>query len=176
MNRVMGRKAPGCAVDRRARRAVVSLALASAMLAAPAWSAETPQDQMRRVESALARLTQEQQSVYQQFQMAQELRRSELQIPPLQSYNVPATPPNYDDVKREQQARADRMKDLQLEIDRLYARYRQIEEQKRPLLETLSSLAQQRPEEKPAPGEPAALAGPPAASAAPAPPASTGPR
>ena len=175
MNRRIGRKALAYASAARVRSAAVSraFALAFALLAAPASAAETAQEQTRRVESALARLSQEQQSVYQQFQMAQELRRSELQIQPLQNFNVPATPPNYDDVKREQQARAQRMRDLQSEIDRLYARYREIEEQKRPLLETLSALAQQRPEEKPAPGDIPAV---PAAPAPPPPPASTGPR
>ena len=77
--------------------------------------------------------------------MVQELRRSdERQMQPLQSYTPPPTPPNYDDVKREEEARTQRIKEYQYELDRLYARYRELEEQKKPLLEELSALAQQR--------------------------------
>jgi chromosome segregation ATPase len=116
-----------------------------ASLACPAWAADDIQQEVRRVEAALNRISQEQQSVYQQFQMVQELRRSdERQVQPLQSYTPPPTPPNYDDVKREEEARAQRIKEYQYELDRLYARYRELEEQKKPLLEELSALAQQR--------------------------------
>ena len=120
-----------------------------ALAAAPAWPAENVQQQMRRVETALARIAQEQQAIYQQFNMVQELRRNDERqlLPPLQSYSAPTSPPNYDDVKRQEEARAQRVRDLQIELDRLYARYRDLEEQKRPLLETLSALAQQRGDE-----------------------------
>ncbi len=121
------------------------LALALGLLAAPAWTADDLAQEVRRIEAALTRITQEQQSIYQQFQMVQELRRSdERQMQPLQSYTPPATPPNYDDVRREEEARTQRVKEYQYELDRLYARYRELEEQKRPLLEELSALAQQR--------------------------------
>ena len=110
---------------------------------------ESPAARTRRIESALSRISQEQQSVYQQFQMVQEMRRSEqAQMQPLQSYTPPATPPNYDDVKREEETRAERIQQYQYEIDRLYARYRELEEQKKPLLDELSALAQRRSEEQ----------------------------
>jgi hypothetical protein len=67
---------------------------------------------------------------------------------PLQSYTPPTTPPNYDDVKREEEARAERVKQHQYELDRLYARYRELEEQKKPLLDELSALAQRRSQEQ----------------------------
>ena len=121
------------------------LTLVLGLLAASAWPAGEIDQEMRRVEAALSRISQEQQSVYQQFQMVQEMRRSdERQMQPLQSYTPPPTPPNYDDVKREEAARAQRIKEYQYELDRLYARYRELEEQKKPLLEELSALAQQR--------------------------------
>ena len=127
------------------------LALVLALLSAPASPAESVVQQMRGIESALARITQEQHAIYQQFQMVQELRRNdERQMLPLQSYTVPTTPPNYDDVKRQEEARAQRVKEHQYELDRLYARYRELEEQKRPLLDTLAELAQRRIEEPPA--------------------------
>jgi hypothetical protein len=113
-----------------------------------ALAADDIDREVRRIESALSRISQEQQSVYQQFQMVQELRRSDqAQVQPLQSYTPPATPPNYDDVKREEEARAERIKEYQYELDRLYARYRELEEQKKPLLEELSALAQLRNDE-----------------------------
>ncbi len=119
------------------------------LLSAPAPAAEDIDREVRRVESALTRISQEQQSVYQQFQMVQELRRSDqAQMQPLQSYTSPATPPNYDDVKREEEARAARVKQYQYELDRLYARYRELEEQKKPLLDELSALAQRRSQEQ----------------------------
>jgi hypothetical protein len=126
-----------------------SLPFFLALLAGPAWAADDIQQEMRRVETALNRISQEQQSIYQQFQMVQELRRSdERQMQPLQSYTPPPTPPNYDDVKREEEARAQRIKEYQYELDRLYARYRELEEQKKPLLDELSALAQRKTEEQ----------------------------
>ena len=126
-----------------------SLALLLALMSAPALPAESVQQQMRRVETALARIAQEQQSIYQQFNMVQELRRNDERqiLPALQSYTPPGAPPNYDDVRRQEDARAQRVRELQSELDRLYSRYRELEEQKKPLLETLSALAQQRGEE-----------------------------
>ena len=119
------------------------------LLGVPALAAEDIDREVRRVESALTRISQEQQSVYQQFQMVQELRRSDqTQMQPLQSYTPPATPPNYDDVKREEEARAERVKQYQYELDRLYARYRELEEQKKPLLDELSALAQRKSQEQ----------------------------
>jgi predicted nucleic acid-binding Zn-ribbon protein len=121
------------------------LALALSLLGVPAWAADDITAEVRRVESALTRISQEQQSVYQQFQMVQEMRRTlQAQMQPLQSYTPPATPPNYDDVKREEEERARRINDYQYELDRLYARYRELEELKKPLLEELAALAQQR--------------------------------
>lgn len=116
---------------------------------APVLAADDIDREVRRIEAALNRISQEQQSVYQQFQMVQELRRSDqAQMQPLQSYTPPATPPSYDDIKREEQARAERIKQYQDELDRLYARYRELEEQKKPLLDELSALARQRSEEE----------------------------
>jgi Mg-chelatase subunit ChlI len=102
--------------------------------------------QIRRVRLALDRVQIEQQSVYQQFQMMQEMRRTELQesYQSSQVYTPEPTPPNYDDVVREREAREARGRAYAAEIDRLYARYRELEEQKRPLLEELSELALQR--------------------------------
>lgn len=128
------------------RQAVRALPLALLFLCASVWAAETLEQQARRIEAALARITQEQQANYQQFQMVQQLRANEeRQLLPIPT-QVPATP-NYEDIRREQDTRAQRIRDMQAELDRLYARYRELEEQKRPLLEALSTLAQQRAEQ-----------------------------
>ena len=106
---------------------------------------------IRGVEAALSRINAEQQSVYQQFQMVQEMRRNERQD--LLSAGQPYTPPawissyaipNYDDVVRDKQAREFRLHDYASQMERLYARYRELEDQKRPLLEQLAELTAQR--------------------------------
>jgi hypothetical protein len=131
-------------------RHLVTLLLAVMMASASAATPDAILQQQRQVEAALARISQEQQSIYQQFQMVQELRRNdERQLFPMPNYAFPPTsPPNYDDMKRQEEARAQRIRELQYEVDRLYARYRELEEQKRPLIETLYALAQQRAQEQ----------------------------
>ena len=125
------------------------LLLVTAMLAVPAWAASSIAQDTREVESALARVTAEQQSVYQQFQMVQVMLRSEeARTQPLPTYTPPATPPNYEDVIREQNARTTRIKQYQEEQDRLYSRYRDLETQRAQLVQALSALAQQRGEGK----------------------------
>ncbi|MFL5037253.1 MAG: hypothetical protein ACJ8EC_19815 [Microvirga sp.] len=128
------------------------IALAVALFAAPASFAQTAAaiaQQMQRVEGALNRLSQEQVAVYQQFQMVLEMRRNEerlaLQRLPIYRLSTLTPPPSVDDLQRDDDARTQRMNELQAESDRLYARYRELEEQKRPLLDTLSTLAQTAP-------------------------------
>jgi hypothetical protein len=129
------------------------IALAIAVFAAPAGFAQTASaiaQQMQRVEGALNRLSQEQVAVYQQFQMVQEMRRSEerlaLQRLPIYRLSPLTPPPGVDDIQRDEEARTQRLNELQAEGDRLYGRYRELEEQKRSLLDTMSTLAQTTPE------------------------------
>jgi hypothetical protein len=68
----------GCYIGRKGDFLMLrALALALLFAALPAWPADDAQQEMRRIEAALNRLTLEQQAVFQQFQMAQELRRNE---------------------------------------------------------------------------------------------------
>jgi hypothetical protein len=139
------------------------LALAAAIFAAPVAIGQVPPQaairqvpnpvlqQMQRVEGTLNRLSQEQMAVYQQFQMVQEMRRSEERLAvnrlPIYRSVSPLTPPaNVDDLQRDENARTQRMNELQAESDRLYTRYRELEEQKRALLDTLTTLAQTTPD------------------------------
>jgi hypothetical protein len=102
--------------------------------------------EIKRVQAALSQIQMEQQSVYQQFQMVQELRRQEVQrIEQSMQVNQPtAQPRNYDDVVSDQAAHLDRSRQYADEANRLYERYRALEEQKKPLLDRLAELAQQR--------------------------------
>ena len=111
-------------------------------LADPATDAE-----IRRLEGQLNLLQQEQQSVYQQFQMIQELRRADIEaqypqvIQNSPDYAMGNPPPNYDDVVRQKTERDNRIKQYTEDLNRMYARYREIEAEKRVVLEQLNTLS-----------------------------------
>jgi hypothetical protein len=127
--------------------AALALSLLLATAPAPAQTDDTSaaelDAQIKRVEIALNRITLEQQSVYQQFQMVQEQQRNAMlrSYPSTQVYTPAPTPPSYDEMVREREAREARLEAYESELDRLYARYRELEEQKRPLLDELAELA-----------------------------------
>jgi hypothetical protein len=118
-------------------------------------TAQTPPNNERKVdpriaqlEMALSHVSQEQQSVYQQFQMLQEMRRSEIQdINPLVMQDmggVKDMPPiSYDESIRLQRERKDLFQQHARELDRLYARYSELGEQKKAILEQLRELAKE---------------------------------
>jgi chromosome segregation ATPase len=122
--------------------------LMSILAAAGARGAEPdPIDaEIARLETALDRIGREQQSVYQQFQMVQELRRNEAQqgYESRLTYTPPKTPPNYEDVQQKEDERQARLQRYQEELDRLYGRYQDLESQKQPLLDRMGELAQER--------------------------------
>ncbi|MBX9629683.1 MAG: hypothetical protein K2X67_04100 [Burkholderiales bacterium] len=99
----------------------------------------------RQIETSLGRLQREQDSVYQQFQMTQELRRVELAKPDPAALpqNVEVTPPplDYNELQRLREAHQQRLQDLGTEIERLYARYQDLEAKKTPLLQRLGELS-----------------------------------
>jgi predicted nucleic acid-binding Zn-ribbon protein len=125
----------------------VLIALAPAPLVRGQTSAEL-EAEAKRIDAALGRINQAQQSVYQQFQMVQELRRTELARPdpfaPQANVGIAPPPQDYNELQRQREARENRIKELTTELDRLYARYQELEEQKRPLLERLGELARTR--------------------------------
>lgn len=110
------------------------------------------QAQITQLESASLRVQQEAQSTYQQFQMIQELRRSEaneMQIPemPVSSTlpggSVKSMPaPNYDELVKKRQERQERINRYAADLDRLYARYRELEERRQTLTEEIDLLKQ----------------------------------
>lgn len=112
----------------------------------PAVSRAALDAQIKAAEAELARIGAEQQAVHQQFQMVEGMRRHEMDAmrnPPGATAPL-GPPPNYDDVVRDRKAQEQRLQGFASEMNRLYARYRELEEQKRPLLDQLSDLTLQR--------------------------------
>jgi len=104
--------------------------------------------EVRQLQAQLSAIQQEQQSVYQQFQMVNTLRRDELQaanptvIENSPVYSMDNPPPNYDDMVRAKQARDERIRQYTSEVNTLYARYQELEQQKQQLLDRMRSLTQ----------------------------------
>jgi hypothetical protein len=103
---------------------------------------------MAQLESALSQVTEEQKSVYQQFQMVQELRRNEVQgVDPLMAQGMggvkDAPPVNYDDNIAAQRERQARVQQYDRDLNRLYSRYSELGERKRTLLDQMTALAKE---------------------------------
>lgn len=102
--------------------------------------------QVRELEKTLTRIQQESQSTYQQFLMIQELRRNEMAEVP-QAVILPNSPsqsipiPNYEDLIQLKQEKQERIDKYTTDLDHLYARYRELEDEKQAILEQIRSLA-----------------------------------
>ncbi len=99
--------------------------------------------ELQQLHNALDTLNQQEQAVYQQFQMVQELRRANAQLAytgqfPLPQYMTEV--PNYADVVEEQKKALQREEDLANQADYLYAQYADIEARKAPLLQRIYEL------------------------------------
>ena len=111
-----------------------------------------PDPRVIQLEITLNQLNQAQQSVYQQFQMVQELRRNETQIDPPQAVLNTSEAPysmggansnpslNYDENVRFQRERQERLRQYTRDLNDLYSRYSELEEQKRAVLGQLMEL------------------------------------
>jgi hypothetical protein len=127
---------------------VFSCCLTGMLMAQGAPSTERKVDpRITQLEMALNHVSQEQQSVYQQFQMLQELRRNEIQDsnPLVQGMGgVKDMPPiSYDDSIAQQRERKERFNQHTRDLDRLYARYAELGEQKKVILDQLRELAKE---------------------------------
>ncbi len=100
---------------------------------------------LRRLQVAVSRIQQEQQSAYQQFSMVQELRRSLMQQtappPPPAVSGMDGDLPSYDEQARQRRQLDEQLQRYAVELERLYARYRELDEQKRLLLDRISELS-----------------------------------
>ncbi|SFN43697.1 hypothetical protein [Nitrosospira briensis] len=118
-------------------------------------SSPAPDPEITRLETVLNHVNQEQQAVYQQFEMTQELRRNEIQESYPQTIQAPSTivqgsyvvgglkdnpPPSYDDNVRLLRERQERIQQYTEDLNRLYARYAELGEQKKVLLDQLMEL------------------------------------
>ena len=127
---------------------VFSYCVTGMVIAQGAPSTERKVDpRITQLEMALNHVSQEQQSVYQQFQMLQELRRNEIQDsnPLVQGMGgVKDMPPiSYDESIAQQRERKERFNQHTRDLDRLYARYAELGEQKKVILDQLRELAKE---------------------------------
>ena len=108
------------------------------------------QKQIQEVEVALSMLQQEQQNLFQQFQMLQELRRQEL----LQENSIIVQqnqPPvtgnatlNYDEVQKRERERLARIKDYTARLSEIHERYQGIDRERQVLIGELTALRQDK--------------------------------
>jgi len=125
------------------RRLVFAVAILLALSPALGLADAKVDAEIKRIESALDQLYRSQQSLYQQFQMVQELRRSEAARAAERgapAYGAAAPPIDYEVLQQERRRREERLRSLSDELDRLYADYQALEKQKRPLLDRLNEL------------------------------------
>lgn len=128
------------------RRRIHSLLMAAPLMALFVLSSASAvaagqDDQLQRLQSALSMLDQEQQAIYQQFQMVQALRRSS----PQPSYGAMLLAPageiaNYDETVAAQGRLIRRSNELAEQASQLVARYAEIEEEKKPLQQEILRL------------------------------------
>jgi hypothetical protein len=123
------------------RRRIQSLLMAFLVLSSASAVAAGQDDQLQRLQSALSMLDQEQQAIYQQFQMVQALRRSTPQppygaMPPVPSGEIA----NYDEAVAAQDRLIRRSNELAEQASQLVTRYGEIEEEKKPLQQEILRL------------------------------------
>jgi len=98
--------------------------------------------ELEKLYSALNMLNQQQQSIYQQFQMVQEIRRSS--VPMLYGMPLPPQPnaqfPNYDAMVEAHDKAIQREESLYQQADQLLAKYYEIEEMKKPIQSRIYDL------------------------------------
>lgn len=113
-----------------------------------------PDPRVAQLETALNQVQQEQQVLYQQFQMMQELRQNEIresfpqgtqapsiaQSPYATSGLINNPPQSYDENVRSQRERQERIQQYTRDINRLYSRYNELDEQRRGLIDQLMEL------------------------------------
>lgn len=109
------------------------------------------QKQIQEIESTLSILQQEQQNLFQQFQMLQELRRQaflEESDAILLQQNQPimgGSGLNYDEVQKRKQERFARIKDYSARLDEIHARYQEIDQERQTLIGELTGLRRSKP-------------------------------
>lgn len=103
------------------------------------------EQQILELEAAIMQQQQEQQILFQRFQMLQELRRHEITqieqaLPTGSDVIINGEAPKYEDVARQRKERAERIRHYTDELDELYMRYQETENERRALIEQLNGL------------------------------------
>lgn len=118
------------------------------LLASGAALAESGKpDELIKLEAKLNNVRQEQQAVYQSYQMTKEQRLLEveeggpLMVQHPHGMSVETPPPDYDTVIRAQLEREQRIQQQTAELRSLSLRYLELEDQRRALLEQIQKLA-----------------------------------
>jgi len=101
--------------------------------------------QLFELESAITQRQQEQQTLFQQFQMLQELRRHEIaQDDQAASAGsdlaLSGEAPKYEDLARQRKDRSEKIQRYTNELNKLYVRYQEMENERRALIEQLHGL------------------------------------
>ncbi|TXI24797.1 MAG: hypothetical protein E6Q61_03935 [Nitrosomonas sp.] len=108
--------------------------------------------QIQDLEASLLRTTQHQQSVFQQFQMLQEIRRFEvaqdsfttLSQSPQAGGTLNSPIVDYDDAVRAKQDRQRKLQQYTLDLETLYQRFQELESEKRMIMEQIDLLNRQK--------------------------------
>ncbi len=114
----------------------------------PALAQPNGPDELARLKSSLHQVQEEEQSVYQSYQMLKELRLHLVQqnSPPMVNYpqgmDIYTPPPNYEDVLRAQQAREARIRQYTADLDRLATRFFELERERKSLAEDIAKREQ----------------------------------
>lgn len=115
----------------------------------------TPNDAMNtkilQLERAMTRLSQESQAAYQQFLMAQEMRRNELATPvdpmPFNPTSKSVPIPNYDDMIQRRKDKDERLQKYNQDLDQFYSRYQSLEMEREEIFQKIKSLEQKKIEQ-----------------------------
>lgn len=118
--------------------------------------------QIRQLETSLLRVHQKQQSLFQQFQMIQELRRHEL----IQEGEIISSPPStimggpfirgpviggplpsYEEMVEQREVRQKRLQQHTEDLDELYTQYQELEIEKKMLMEQIDYLIRSQQEQ-----------------------------
>jgi len=115
------------------------------MIALPVFAAADNEKQISGLEAAILQQQQEQQILFQQFQMLQELRRHEITqinqvLPSGSDIAINGEAPKYEDLAKQRKEQADRIQRYTNELNELYTRYQEAENERRALIEQLNGL------------------------------------
>jgi hypothetical protein len=128
---------------KRASRYLAGAIAAAAALVLAAGAAQSAENGVKSLQEALAQINLEQQALFQQFQMIEQLRRMNLEVVP--SRGSSGAPELYDDVVAAKKEQADREEGYRRELRELFQRYRDLERQKQPIMDSLRQARQAAP-------------------------------